>query len=235
MLKNQTNQLPKPTKPEIIKKMPGISKELVPNVKMAKSVIESDELDDLIKVPPYLGVKNHTSSVNPNVATDSTLLHGKRGPGRPKKPAYNKLNGKTNFDKAFPAKIDNQFHKSFNLATKPMFTSRAKSKKQKYRSPVVMCLENPKKRRKKKDDSSNHSYRNRENAVSSSNFRGVNNKWMKRRKKHKKKSSKEKVVSAEFLKELESLAELFIKKCVIEDKKAVIKVTAPSTQTELTR
>lgn len=235
MLKNQTNHLPKPAKPEIVKKMPGISKEQLVGVKTTKNVVESDELDDLIKVPPYLGAKNHTSIANPIVATESTLLHGKRGPGRPKKPVLNRVNGKTNFDKAFPAKIDNQFQKSFNLATKPMFTSRAKSKKQKYRSPVVMCLENPKKRRKKKIEPSNFPYRNRENVVASSNFRGVDNKWSKKRKKHKKKSSKEKVVSVEFLKELESLAELFNKKCVIEDKKAIVKVAAPSTLIELTR
>lgn len=214
--------------------MSSISKDLVQTSKAGKDV-EPEGLDDLIKVPPYLGTKiQNTSNVNPNVPADSTLFQGKRGPGRPKKIIHTKVNGKTNFDKAFSAKADNQFHKSFNLAAKTMFASRVKSKKQKYRRPVVKCPEDPKKRRKKRDDSPELLYRNHKTVVSSNNLRGVHKKWLKKRKKHKR-NTKERAVSPEFLKELEGLADLLSKKCVIEDKKTVSKITAPSTQVEVSR
>lgn len=231
-MKNHTNHLKCSKNDTSFKKTSDYRKELTENAKTSnKDVVDSLPLEDMIKVPPYLGSKTVSSSknVSPVVPSNLTLFQGKRGPGRPKKHAAVKLNGRTNTEAVYSNKVENQSHKSFDLTRPSLIDFGDKLKKPAYRNLTLLNLENMKKRTKKKNPLSNASYHNTAKVKYSSAapHRYPNRKeWLRKHKKRKKKETKEKAVNEEALKEIENLVEVFSKKCVIADKKSISEVNS---------
>ncbi len=207
--------------------------------KNSKAIVDSLNIDDLIKVPPYLGSKSVSKNGNPAVHGSLCLFQGKRGPGRPKKRAEAaSLNGRTNLEKMYASKIDTYFDESLDFLSKAPVTSNGKSKKANYDDSVAVSLENLKKRKRKKNEVSLVAYRTSsdvKNRPASAPSYPAHKEWLRKHKKHKKKDVKEKTLSAEFQKELDNLSEIFNKKCLIEDKKSVSDISSQFLQSVIIR
>lgn len=106
------------------------------------------------------------------------------------------------------------------LTQVPTPSLKVKSKKMKYRSPVAMCLESRKKRRKKKPVTP-VSYQPLAKPSTPPAVPHIPSRkeWLHKHKKRKKKESKEKSVNLEVLKLIDDLADVFNKKCIIEERK----------------
>lgn len=209
------------------KSAPRLTADALLSSKSCKSTgVSSRNSDDMLKVPPYLGSKMSPTPVNvinSPACNNLTLFPEKRGPGRPKKRTLAKLNGQTGVEKVYADRIDNRFDKSYQFSSKPAsIISNDKPKKPQYTGPVTQYLENSKKRDKKRN--SPFGYAASVSVKMAPAFVPpfpTRKEWLRKHKKSKKKDSKEKTISPELLKEVENLAEVFGKKCVIEDEKSL--------------
>lgn len=189
--------------------------------------------------PMYAKTKLPHQSSSVSHSGNLALFQNKRGPGRPKKittttPTATPIirdGEKAKFEKVTPPPgiLESRFEKSYDrcMQKPPVLTPnlKAKSEKTLYRGPMIVWSENKKKSKEKKNlvQTVGHPpFVKMKPATSFASLYPARKEWTRKHKKRKKKDSKEKNVSAEFLKSMEDLVEVFNKKCLIEDRKSAL-------------